>query len=225
MVLIWRLLLGFSFFSKPFILGQTTFSFCFSLRFWNHWGKLPLFIQLLVIKPLPLPEFFSLTLYQQLGEKHYLLSVGIEWRDKIAILMPKLKAFLPSLQTPSLHPPSSISSSQVVQGNGAAVSPKHFITAILPWSPLCLCFTWGPSHGMLSFPLWSCVGFLQAAVLQALLQRSSVSRGPPFSSSPSPAAPLQAALHGLQLWPCSRVDSPQGAASFRAHPVAPVWGL
>ena len=69
----------------------------------------------------------------------------------------------------------------------------------------------GPSHGMQSFLKQSCVGFPQAAALQAPLQCGSVLWGPPFShcsstgphrqSSPSPPTPLQAPCHGLQLHP------------------------
>jgi len=73
------------------------------------------------------------------------------------------------------------------------------------------------SHSLLllymgSFPNWSYGGSCSpAAALQALLQHSSISgghpsgnapaQGPTGCSFPTPPAPLQAPLQGLQLWP------------------------
>lgn len=69
------------------------------------------------------------------------------------------------LKTLSLHPSSSSSSPQAVQGNGPSIM-LHY----LPWSV------------SVPAPRGSCVGFLQSAALPALPQHSSVQWCPPFRS-------------------------------------------
>jgi len=86
------------------------------------------------------------------------------------------------------------------------------------------------SHGMPSFPNWSCVCWLPMSC--SFLRTSqghhgSVPQGPAFRSallrhgSPRVTAPLQAPLHGLQLWPmvCFFRALPWTVASFGHHPL------
>ena len=78
--------------------------------------------------------------------------------------------------------------------------------------PLCLSFTWSPSHRMLSFLNGFCImGLPQAAALQALLQNGSIPQGPCFRHYSSMGSQRQ------------QLHQPSPTAESFSWTAAPAW--